>query len=222
MCNLYSITTNQDAIRRLFGVTADSAGNLSSMPGVFPDYEAPVVRAQNGQRELIKMRWGMPAPLRTGFAIPHHLTGAAGCSQKTAAWFPSTALPSTPPEANPASGKKDVVWFALDEARHPFAFAGIWTTFNGHRGPKSKPVPGPHLVYGFLTTSPNSIVEPIHPKAMPVILTTVEEWDAWMRGPSCAAPTRKTKPRRDRSPISRDFCFRSRQPGAFRNDVRRR
>lgn len=25
------------------------------------------------------------------------------------------------------------------------------------------------LVYGFLTTSPNAVVEPIHPKAMPVI-----------------------------------------------------
>jgi putative SOS response-associated peptidase YedK len=36
------------------------------MPGVFPDYEAPAVRAQNGQRETIKMRWGMPPPLRTG------------------------------------------------------------------------------------------------------------------------------------------------------------
>jgi putative SOS response-associated peptidase YedK len=51
------------------------------------------------------------------------------------------------------------------------------------RSTKSKPVPGPHLVYGFLTTTPNSIVEPIHPKAMPVILTTPEEWDAWMRAP---------------------------------------
>ena len=30
---------------------------------------------------------------------------------------------------------------------------------------------GRHLVYGFLTTSPNAVVEPIHPKAMPVILT---------------------------------------------------
>ena len=27
------------------------------------------------------------------------------------------------------------------------------------------------MVYGFLTTAPNAIVEPIHPKAMPVILT---------------------------------------------------
>jgi hypothetical protein len=30
-------------------------------------------------------------------------------------------------------------------------------------------VPGPHQVYGVLTTSPNAVVEPIHPKAMPVI-----------------------------------------------------
>jgi putative SOS response-associated peptidase YedK len=40
-----------------------------------------------------------------------------------------------------------------------------------------------HLVYGFFTTTPNSIVEPIHPKAMPVILTTDEEWGVWMRAP---------------------------------------
>jgi hypothetical protein len=39
------------------------------------------------------------------------------------------------------------------------------------------------LVYGFLTTAPNAIVEPIHPKAMPVILTTQEECDVWMRAP---------------------------------------
>jgi putative SOS response-associated peptidase YedK len=38
-------------------------------------------------------------------------------------------------------------------------------------------------VYGFLTTAPNAIVEPIHPKAMPVILTTNEERDVWMRAP---------------------------------------
>jgi hypothetical protein len=33
----------------------------------------------------------------------------------------------------------------------------------GDRGTKSKPIPGPHLVYGFLTTAtPNAVVEPIH------------------------------------------------------------
>jgi putative SOS response-associated peptidase YedK len=34
-----------------------------------------------------------------------------------------------------------------------------------------------------LTTSPNAVVEPIHPKAMPGILTTDEERDVWMRAP---------------------------------------
>jgi putative SOS response-associated peptidase YedK len=43
--------------------------------------------------------------------------------------------------------------------------------------------PGPHLVYGFLTTAPNAVVAPIHPKAMPVILTTEEERDVWLRAP---------------------------------------
>jgi putative SOS response-associated peptidase YedK len=42
---------------------------------------------------------------------------------------------------------------------------------------------GPHLVYGFLKTSPNAIVEPIHSKAMPVILTTDEERELCMRAP---------------------------------------
>jgi putative SOS response-associated peptidase YedK len=32
-------------------------------------------------------------------------------------------------------------------------------------------------------TSPNAVIESIHPKAMPVILTTDEERDVWMRAP---------------------------------------
>jgi hypothetical protein len=39
------------------------------------------------------------------------------------------------------------------------------------------------LFNGFLTTAPNATVEPIHPKAKPVILTTDEECDVWMRAP---------------------------------------
>jgi putative SOS response-associated peptidase YedK len=34
-----------------------------------------------------------------------------------------------------------------------------------------------------MTTSPNAVVEPMHEKAIPVILTTNEEHDVWMRAP---------------------------------------
>jgi putative SOS response-associated peptidase YedK len=34
-----------------------------------------------------------------------------------------------------------------------------------------------------LTTEPNAVVGPIHPKAMPVILTSAEERDTWLRAP---------------------------------------
>jgi putative SOS response-associated peptidase YedK len=66
MCNLYSITTNQAAIAALFRVVNRYVGNLAPMPGVFPDYPAPVVRNTDTGRELAMRRWGMPPPPRTG------------------------------------------------------------------------------------------------------------------------------------------------------------
>ncbi len=38
-------------------------------------------------------------------------------------------------------------------------------------------------LFGFLTTEPNAEVGAVHPKAMPVILTTPEEGDAQMSAP---------------------------------------
>jgi hypothetical protein len=56
LCNLYSITTNQAAIIALFRVTNRYVGNLPPMPGVFPDYPAPVVRNVGTEREMLTMR----------------------------------------------------------------------------------------------------------------------------------------------------------------------
>lgn len=38
-------------------------------------------------------------------------------------------------------------------------------------------------IFGFLTTEPNAVVKPVHPKAMPVILRTTEEIITWLRAP---------------------------------------
>jgi hypothetical protein len=48
MCNLYSITRGQEAMRRLFRVTRDLTGNLPALPAVYPDTMAPVVRVALG------------------------------------------------------------------------------------------------------------------------------------------------------------------------------
>jgi putative SOS response-associated peptidase YedK len=37
--------------------------------------------------------------------------------------------------------------------------------------------------FGFLTCEPNAEVGRVHPKAIPVILTTSEEHDVWLRAP---------------------------------------
>jgi putative SOS response-associated peptidase YedK len=62
--------------------------------------------------------------------------------------------------------------------------AGVWTTWTVTRGTKSNPVEGEHMLFGFLTTDANAVVKPIHPKAMPVILTTEAEIERWMTAPA--------------------------------------
>jgi putative SOS response-associated peptidase YedK len=53
--------------------------------------------------------------------------------------------------------------------------------------PQSAPVEGNHELFGFLTTEANAIVAPVHPKAMPVILTTPPEVDVWLEADTLGA-----------------------------------
>ena len=55
VCNLYSVTKGQQAIREFVKATTDTTGNLPPLPGIFPDMLAPVVRNdlnEAGTREL--------------------------------------------------------------------------------------------------------------------------------------------------------------------------
>ena len=62
------MTRPQDAVRAFFRDTLaeDRLGNLAPLPGIFPDYSAPIVRQGEAGRELVMARWGMPSP---AFAI---------------------------------------------------------------------------------------------------------------------------------------------------------
>ena len=82
-------------------------------------------------------------------------------------------------EFNKAEGGD--IWFALNESRPLTCFAGIWANWTSVR--KVKEGETTNDLYAFLTTEPNAEVGAIHPKAMPVILTTPEEVETWMTAP---------------------------------------
>lgn len=186
MCNLYSLTRNQQAIREYTRAMIDSLGNLPSMPGIFPDYSAPVVRtSENGERELMMMRWGMPSPPQYGGPPVTNIRNTK--SPHWRRWLGPESRCLVPfssfCEYADTAPRKTPVWFSGDESRPLMVFAGIWTQWTGRRGTKANPVDGQHFLFGFLTSEPNEVVGAIHPKAMPVILRSADEMDIWMRAP---------------------------------------
>ena len=184
MCNLYSVTKPQSAIRDLARAMVDDAGNLPKLPGIFPDSMAPVVYTQphDGQRRLQMLRWGFPSPSLKGPPIVTNVRNT-----KSRYWQPylrpefRCLVPVTSfCEYDHRSGKAVPTWFALDDSRPLFFFAGIWRSWRGTRGTKANPVEGNHMLFSFLTTEPNAEVGVVHEKAMPVLLLTEDQRETWM------------------------------------------
>lgn len=192
MCNLYNITTNHEAMRRLFPKFGDVTNRVDPQLDVYPDYPAPVLRnLADGEHELALLRWGMPTPrefLKT--EVDKGVTNVRNL--KSSHWrhwqgiesrcvVPATSFSEYEEDPDPVTKRKRIHWFALNEDKPLFAFAGIWTTWKGVRKKKEGPVEID--IFAFLTTEPNVVVKPVHPKAMPVILRTTEEIDTWLRAP---------------------------------------
>ncbi|ODT57637.1 MULTISPECIES: SOS response-associated peptidase [Paracoccus] len=184
MCNLYNVTTSQEALTRLIDGLTDRAGNLAS-GSVYPDQLAPIIRNGNEGPELVKARWGMPSPpsvLKTArdpgvtnvrnLGSPHW---RRWLGQGHRCLVPVTSF------SEPRGKGQGVQWFAPADADTTMFFAGIetrgWTSLR-----KVKDGETTDDLYAFLTCPPNAEVAPIHPKAMPVILTCPEEWRAWLDG----------------------------------------
>lgn len=77
-----------------------------------------------------------------------------------------------------AKAKKVPTWFAIDESRPLACFAGIWTNRSSVRKANEGEVTAD--LFAFLTCDPNNMVAAIHPKALPVNLTTAEEPQVWL------------------------------------------
>lgn len=192
MCNLYNLTTNQQAIRDVVSVMKDGIGNLEPSLDVYPDRPAPVIRNTAGGRELARLSWGMPTPpmfLKAPDAPDTGVTNIRNtASPHWRRWLgvenrcvvPATAFSEYGQVPDPLTKRKPRYWFALDQTQPLFFFAGIWTRWEGTRGSNRTPRPGEHELFAFLTTNANEVVKPIHPKAMPVVLTSSDEVTAWL------------------------------------------
>ena len=127
------------------------------------------------------MRWGFPPPPN---APPRPVTNVRNVnSPYWRAWLKPEyrcLAPATSFCEYTDSQPKVPHWFALGEDRPLFAFAGIWRAWTGER----KKQTGEHLLFSFLTCAPNSVVGPVHAKAMPVILRTPEEFETWLCAPA--------------------------------------
>ncbi|MDB5627157.1 MAG: hypothetical protein JWR73_2959 [Tardiphaga sp.] len=184
MCNLYSLTRPQASLRQLFKVEDDLTGNLPPLPGIYPDAMAPVIHLHGGRTAMGMMRWGFPPP-PTAAARPVTNIRNAG-SPFWRPWFTPEnrcLVPATSFCEWTDKAPKVAHWFALNDERPVFAFAGIWRPWTGVRGTKANPVVGEHHLFAFLTTSANAIVGPVHAKAMPVILRE-DEWTTWLTAPT--------------------------------------
>ena len=203
------MTKSQAALIAYVRAMRDRTGNMPPLPGVFPDYMAPVVRnAPDGVRELAMLRWGMPssqlaqieATKRRAAKLEakgqsvdfnmllrmepdggitnirntrsRHWQRWLGVQNRCVVPFTSFS------EFNRAEGGD--VWFAFDDSRPLAFFAGIWTTWTSVR--KVKEGETTNDLFAFLTTEPNDVVGPVHPKAMPVILKDQEEIETWLTG----------------------------------------
>ena len=212
MCNLYSVTKGQAAIIALVDAMRDRAGNMAPLPGVFPDYPAPIVRTDaDGVRELAMVRWGMPSSKKALLdaaakrADKLRARGAAVDFEQILRMEPdkgttnvrNTTSQHWRPYLGPANrclvpftsfSEPDQVGGSLKpvwfalDEARPMAFFAGVWKRNHACVRKVKEGEVTCDLFAFLTTDANAEVAAVHSKAMPVILTTGEERELWMSG----------------------------------------
>ncbi|PWJ79845.1 putative SOS response-associated peptidase YedK [Pseudaminobacter salicylatoxidans] len=191
MCNLYNLRILKNSILDRAGAVRDLTGFNEPSRDVYPGTLAPIVRTgADSQREIVAATWGMPSP-------PAYVKNYdPGCTNirntgsphwrrwlgpESRCLVPLTSFAEPDPASKVEGGRTPNAWFGLTGGDPLAFFAGFWTPWRGVK--KVRDGERDFELYGFLTTEPNSVVKPVHQKAMPVILTAAEELDIWMRAP---------------------------------------
>jgi len=132
---------------------------------------------RTGERDLKRIHWGFVLPQK-GKAHKDVTNARDDKIRSSPFWkssfherrclVPASSFAEYHPKERNEKGHKVVVWFGLkgDELRPPFTFAGLWRHWRGNYRDELVEFDS----YSIVTTAPNEIVKPIHPKRMPVIL----------------------------------------------------
>src|SRR5687768_5448993 len=126
MCNLYSMRKSRDELIALFRIAGVDDGVQYDLPGIFPDTLAPIVRLdEKGARHLTVMRWGFPPPQGGSRPVTNiRNTKSSFWSNWLKPEF-RCLIPATSFCEWTDSRPKIPHWFALNETRPLFAFAGV-------------------------------------------------------------------------------------------------
>ena len=209
MCNLYAMTSSRAAVVALARAMNDRNNNQPPLPGVFPDYAAPVViRDEAGARELRDMRWGMPSSKKalldaaTRRADKLRAKGQAVDFDHLLRMEPDKGTTNIRNTASrhwqPWLGARNRCLVPFTAFSEPDQVGGtlqpVWFALGADRPlaffagvwtpwscvRKIKTGWEDCELFGFLTTDANAEVARFHAKAMPVILTTEAERDLWL------------------------------------------
>jgi len=179
MCGRYSITTNPEAMRRLFKFK-NATPNLQPIYNAAPTQILPVVRlGQEGERELVTLKWGLipswAKDAKLGFSTinaraetVHQKPAFRTAFRKRRCLVPADGFYEWQP------GEKKQPYRITMADGEPFAMAGLWERWEEIES------------FTIIVTAGNSLMKPIHDR-MPVILPG-EIWDHWLTATDTAIP----------------------------------
>ena len=186
MCGRYSLTTPEEAMRRVFGYDGPLL-NLPPRYNIAPTQILPVIRAESdgSGRLLERMRWGLVPSWAKDLSIGARLINARAETVADKPSFRSAfrkrrcLVPADGYFEWQKTGTDKQPWFIRMRSDDVFAFAGLWETWTDESNGETV------VTYAIVTTEANDLTASIHHR-MPVIVAPAD-YDAWLNAEPEAA-----------------------------------
>jgi len=176
MCGRYSIVSNFEAVRRLFGTNPNVPNWWVPRSNVAPTEDAPAVRLRDGERELVQLRWGLVPYWSKDAKIAYSTINARSETAASAPAFREAftrrrCLVVTDGFYEWKKPEKEPFAIAMADKSH-MVMAGLWDEWTDKKT-------GERIKSCTIITCPaNALVGALHDR-MPVIVAE-EDWAKWL------------------------------------------